>query len=452
MKKLFGFILMIVATVVHAGVDSDLNKFFERLNFTHNVSRPHAFQDQQGGYYSGGSIMIRGENENMTLFEVNPPNAAFGCSAIDLYAGAFSFINKEQFLALMNNIGKNSIAFGTQIALQTAAPQIKSVLDQLIGTIQDINGLNINSCHAAASMLGGVLPKTQATSSVLCESIGISKNRFSDHADAKQGCVYGKGHDRYNKNEHDDFKDLLGDEYNIAWKALNNAAMFQNDRKLGELFMSISGSVILKKQNKKHVTEYLMSLAKNDDIIGALVSGGRAYVYQCDQVGSDQCLNPSQVEINIPEESSILYKVRHYIQGLSKKVVMDDKIDESEKSFVNSTYFPILKIIAVETAFKEGNSPISADEIAEIVAYDLVLRYLTRVIDLTAQAATQLQSVQLTGEPFREFSDGINQTRKLIYQKRYGLFQQLNTTLAVIQRTSQIEKQLHDLFMNEDLW
>jgi conjugative transfer pilus assembly protein TraH len=431
-------------------VEGDLNDFFDNLGFANNASRPRSFQDQQGGYYSGGSLLLRGNIENATLFEANPPNLSFGCNAIDLYGGAFSYINKEQFLALMNNIGKQAISFGVSIALQTAAPQIKSVLDQLMGAVQDMNGLNINSCQASASLLGGILPKTQATSSALCESIGISHNIFGDYAAARQGCGMDARNAQINSGKGDAFKDILGDEYNLAWKALNNSALFSNDRRLAELFMSISGSVILRRNGHQSIPAYLGSLAKSDDLISALVNGGRAVVYECDRTGSDECLNPRPVEMRLPKESAILYKVQTYITRLSEKVVTDSAIGEEEKAFVNATYFPILKIIAVESAFKEGNAPISADEIAEIVAYDIVLRYLSRVIDLTAYGVTKLQSIQLTGEPFKAFSDGIHQTRKLIYQKRHGLFAQLNATLSVIERTTQIEKQLHDLFMQEE--
>ena len=183
MKKLIVIIFSFYSYVALAAIEQDLNKFFDNLGYANNETRAHSFNNQQGGYYSGGSLMLRGNVENASMFEVMPPNYAFGCGAIDLFGGAFSFINKEQFLALINNIGKQSIAFGIQIAMQTAAPQIKSVLDQLMGAIQDMNSLNINSCNAAASLLGGVLPKTQATSSTLCESIGISKNKFSDYAE-----------------------------------------------------------------------------------------------------------------------------------------------------------------------------------------------------------------------------------------------------------------------------
>ena len=445
-------VFMCSSIVLAAGIDNDLNKFFDNLGYANNVTRPNSFSNQQGGYYSGGSLMIRGNIENANMFEAMPPDFAFGCGSIDLFGGAFSFINKEQFLALMNNIGKQSIAFGIQVAMQTAAPQLKSVLDQLMGAIQEMNGLNINSCNAAASLLGGVLPKSQATSNTLCESIGVANNKFSDYAAARQGCgADGQSAAINSSKNNDGFKDLLGDEYNLAWKALNNAAMFSHDRNLAELFMSISGSIITKKQGKHVSSEYLIPLASSDKLIAALVSGGSAKVYRCDKTGSDECLNPVSVSITIQKESAILHKVQKYINQISRKVLMDGTIAKNEKSFVNSTYFPILKIIAVETAFKEGQAPISADEIAEVVAYDIVLRYLTRVVDLTAYAAIKLQSVQLTGEPFKDFAAGINQVRKLIYQKRYGLFVQLNTTLGVIERTSQIEKQLHDLFVNEEI-
>lgn len=450
MKKLLAVIFTIYTTIGLAGIDQDLNKFFNNLGYANNVSRPHSFNNQQGGYYSGGSLMLRGNVENTSMFEVMPPNYAFGCGAIDLFGGAFSFINKEQFLALVNNIGKQSIAFGIQIAMQTAAPQIKSVLDQLMGAIQDMNSLNVNSCNAAASLLGGILPKTQATSSTLCESIGIARNKFSDYAAARQGCGADGRSAEINRDKQDGFKDLLGDEYNLAWKALNNSRMFSSDRNLAELFMSISGSIIMKHHGKQANPEYLMSLATNDKLIGALVNGGKADVYRCDKIGSDECLNPRAQEVTVSKEAAILYKVQEYINKISRKVLIDGSINAEEKAFVNSTYFPILKIIAVESAFKEGQAPISADEIAEIVAYDIVLQYLTRVLDLTAYAAAKLQSIQLTKEPFKEFANGINQVRKIIYQKRYGLFAQLNTTLGVIERTSQIEKQLHDVFIHEE--
>ena len=450
MKRSVVIIFIICSANALAGISEDLNKFFDNLGYANNITRPHAFTNQQGGYYSGGSLIVRSNIENANMFEVMPPNYAFGCGAIDLFGGAFSFINKEQFLALINNIGKQSIAFGIQVAMQTAAPQIKSVLDQLMGTIQDLNALNINSCNAAASLLGGMLPKTQATSSTLCEAIGISKNKFSDYAEARQGCGRDAKNAEINQLKNDGFKDLLGEEYNLAWKALNNSRMFSSDVSLAELFMSISGSIIMKKHGKQAGLEYLMSLAVNDKLIGALINGGKAEVYKCDKTSSDECLNPNLLEITIAKEAAILYKVQEYISKIAGKVLTDGNITPEEKAFVNSTYLPILKIIAVESAFKEGQAPIAADELAEIVAYDIVLQYLTRVVDLTAYAAAKLQSIQLTGEPFKEFANGIKQVRTLIDQKRHRLFAQLNTTLGIIERTSQIEKQLHDLFMQEE--
>ncbi len=439
-----------ISMSANAGINEDLNKFFVGMGFNSNVNKPRAFQDQQGGYYSGGSIIARSKMEEANLFSFSPPNASMGCGSIDLFGGAFSFINKEQFMALMNDIGKKSMAFGISLALQTAAPQIKSVIDQLMGAMQEVNGLNMTSCNLSASLLGGLLPKSDASTATLCQSIGMANNRFSDYAAAKHGCSDRNTSSDVNRGKPHEFDDVLGEEFNLAWKALNKSALFSSDRKLAELFLSISGSVIMRNHGKTRSPEYLFTLA-DDNLIAALIEGGKTNVYHCDTTEPNGCLNPTPIEINILESEAFLHKVEEYITSLERKVKLDEAISEEERSFVNSTYFPILKIIAVETAFKEGNAPITAHELARIITYDIVLRYLNRAVDLTSYAVAKLQAVQIDDTPFKDFIDGTYKVKQIIYQKRQGLFHQLNTTIAVIERTQQIEKQLHDLFMQGEM-
>jgi hypothetical protein len=47
---------------------------------------------------------------------------------------------------------------------------------------------------------------------------------------------------------------------------------------------------------------------------------------------------------------------------------------------------------------------------------------------------------------FKVFLTELRTSKTLIYQRRQGLFHQMNTTLAVMERTQQIERQLHQLF------
>jgi conjugative transfer pilus assembly protein TraH len=170
-----------------AGVKKEMQKFFDSFSDSTNITSGSAVSDQQGGYYTAGNIVSRRKISNETIMNIDRPSIHMDCGGIDMYAGSFSFISKDQFIALTKNIQQNSLGYGFSLAMQTTVPQIKATIDTLMSYMQDINGLNINSCNASAALLGGVLPKTEESSKVLCGSIGMQKNYFSDRADARQG-------------------------------------------------------------------------------------------------------------------------------------------------------------------------------------------------------------------------------------------------------------------------
>jgi hypothetical protein len=53
-----------------------------------------------------------------------------------------------------------------------------------------------------------------------------------------------------NSQKSPEFKDILGDEFNLAWKALKKHALFAEDNELAELFMSLSGTLIARKNGQ----------------------------------------------------------------------------------------------------------------------------------------------------------------------------------------------------------
>ena len=449
MKKIISMLLL--SNSCYAGIESEMTKFFDSLGYSSNITPANAYHEQQGGYYTAGSMVARAKRSQENLFGFMPPNSASQCGKFDFYGGSFSFISAEQFLSLLTNIGQNALGYGISIALQTAAPQMKSTLDQLMATLQDVNNMMLDSCNASATLLGGILPRTEASSQVLCQEVGHANNRFEDLAHSRQQCGKGNKADEVIAGKNQDHADLLGNEFNLAWKALNKEVMFRNDRTLAEIFMSISGSVIMQKNGEKRYPVFLDSLAIKNNLIAALIEGGEAMVYKCDKVGVDECIHPVEIKTMIRPEDSFLAKIDNFIQSLQNKIKSDGEISEAEKSFVNLSNFPILKILAVETAFKSGNSPLAAHEVSHAIAFDIVLRYLEDTLALTNYAVKKLQAVQFDELPFKEFNREIRQVRNQIYQKRQGLYQQLNTTLAFVERTSQIEKQLHALIGSGDL-
>jgi hypothetical protein len=54
--------------------------------------------------------------------------------------------------------------------------------------------------------------------------------------------------------------------------------------------------------------------------------------------------------------------------------------------------------------------------------------------------------VQVDGEMIEEFKQDIRDARAQILERRNGIYQQMETTLSVIQKTKLIEGQLHHQF------
>lgn len=427
----------------HAGVKEDLEQFFMSRGQSVNVSEGGAYRDQMGSYFTGGSLMTRAKASNTDLMSVQMPSFNSGCGGIDLFMGGFSFINAEAFMQMARNIGSNALSYGFSLALQTVTPQIKSIIDRLMAVAQDANNMNINSCQMGAALVGGLWPKTDASSQLLCNAMGTRKNIFTDYAAARQGCGAGGQRDAVNSQKSPEFKDILGPEFNLAWKALKKHALFAQDNELAELFMSLSGTLIVRKNGQPL---YLAPLIDNEALLSALVNGGQVQLYHCDNSHEDACLNPVKTAVTIPPQHAFLAKVDTLIQSLNTKLKTDAASTAAEKDFVNSTQLPIFKILTIQTAFKPDNSPLQLSELSEVIAYDILLKYLHRVVDLVSESVKHLQSVQINDADIQSFLSELRASKTLIYQRRQGLFHQMNTTLAVMERTQQIERQLHQLF------
>ncbi len=93
MRKLrLGVLFATSISSAWADVNSDLSSYFDNLGMVGNTTAPHAYQGQQAGYYSGGSLYARSSVRNVQLVDIELPSFRSGCGGIDAFAGGFSFI------------------------------------------------------------------------------------------------------------------------------------------------------------------------------------------------------------------------------------------------------------------------------------------------------------------------------------------------------------------------
>ncbi len=450
MKKLL-FLLILLSSPIKAGMHENLEKAFQALGMGHNITDGGGYQDQTGGFYTGGSLFARSKINNADLFSLQMPHYRAGCGGIDLFLGGFSYVNAQQFIQLLRNIGSNASGYAFNLALATVTPQIKSVLDDLSAKIQKMTNQSINSCEAAATLVGGAWPQSDASSQLLCNAMSKDLGVASDWAQGRQKC--GAEGQRTNvlnrKGEKPEFKDVLGDEFNVAWKAIQKNGFLRSDLQLAEFFMTLSGTLISRRTGDRIEAVILPSRSADAELINGLIKGNtQVEVYRCDNGNEDKCLVPSLQKIKISEAQALYGKVQKLLSSISQKVREDKALSPTEKGFVNSTQIPVLKIMAVEAAFKGGGSPMSITDFSEAIAHDILLRYLDEIMSLVWNSVTQLKKVQINDGMIEELRAGIASSRKHLYAKRTALFEQMAITLDLIERTQQIESKLQNMFIS----
>jgi hypothetical protein len=219
-----GFLLFILASFMHlhAPIGQDLMTFFKSAGMASNVTAPGAYRDQSAGYYTGGSIMARTGARNAQLATVQMPGFRAGCGGIDAWTGGFSHISTGAIVEMMRNIGSSAASYAFMLAVQTVSPQIYNIMNELNALATQINQTNINSCEAAATMLGGIWPKSDQSSKYLCQAMGSNLGAFTDWSAARQGCGAKGDRDSVLSRAGADpkYKDMLVGEFNLAWKAI----------------------------------------------------------------------------------------------------------------------------------------------------------------------------------------------------------------------------------------
>jgi conjugative transfer pilus assembly protein TraH len=462
MKRIRVFAAFMFTITLHvnaiAGVGGEMEKIYKSFGGGANVSKGGAYHSQSSGYYSGGSIYARVPNRTLTPFNFQPPKMNLGCS-IDIFAGSFSYIKFDEIVNHMRNVMGGVAAYAFNLALQTYIPTIYNTMNKVSDTAREMNNLNMATCPTAAAMVGSIVGQTETSSKILCNELGRGNNKFTDYAQGVQKCNDIGERNNTNKEKSKDYEDQLGDEFNIAWKAIKKGSGLDSDgseeKSVAELLISISGTIISKQDGSGKDAKILVlpyaSLAKDDALIDMLMHGenkgdSEAKVYKCD---NDECLNMSQQAFTINKKDALVPKIEEMLRSIAAKARdHGSELTSQEKSLVELTQIPILRIIRVQNASTLGNSVMNINEYVEPIAYDYVLGYLERQLDYVEVNLKNLEKVQMSSKSIENFKNDIAEVRKIISTKKYGAYQRMLATISVIEKSKLMEKKVEGMFYN----
>lgn len=456
-KKLATYILLILIVHINsafADINSDLKRFFDGAGVSTNTSTAGVFKDQCAGYYTGGSVVARNAVQIAQIATLQMPGFRGGCGGIDAWAGGFSHIRSEELVKMLRNVGSSAASYGFMLAVQTVSPQVYNILNELNALATKINSTNVNSCEVSATMLGGLWPKSDQSSKHLCQAMGSELGAFSDWAAARQGCGAKGDREKIFREKGSDprYKDMLVGEFNLTWKALQTNSFLSNDAQLAQLFMTLVGSIISRINGDALEIITLPGYADKENVINGLLNGGETSIYVCNDA---KCLSPALRASGISEDHALLRKVHNTLQSLVNKIYDDEVLSIAEKDFLNSTRLPIYKMLNVITAYRKGAAPLDIHQYGDLIALDILYKYVLEVIDIVHDSVVQLKSVQVDDSNIERFLNSLRIARERITIRRNSAFQHMDSVLSFIQATQIIEKQLHVMLgnvANENNW
>ena len=302
------------------------NKIMKKLNIYSNTNKAEVWNDQLGGYATGGSFYARVPTTNLQLLTLDVPSLDMGCGGINAYFGGFGYINSQKFEELLKNIGTSATSYAVMLAFKTISPQVSNLLENLEATARFINSQNINSCQLGASIASGLFMKNEQSQRLACQArkmggSGVGE-KISNYFTARYDC--GNESDMYATNQSSKQETLLPAEYNLVWFALQKetTGLSREDK---EFLMSLSGTLIAKKSGKTTAFENKDSLVQSEKLLEAWIFGGgdaESKVYVCDN--EEKCLNPRLKNTTVKKEDTILYKIQKNIASLEQKIAEEN--------------------------------------------------------------------------------------------------------------------------------
>ena len=93
-------------------------KNFLFSNSSTNYSSGGAYKSQSRGYYAMPSVYTRNPVIDIKPISYAMPSFRGGCGGIDMFAGSFSHINADQFIALLKAIPSNAMGYALRKCLE----------------------------------------------------------------------------------------------------------------------------------------------------------------------------------------------------------------------------------------------------------------------------------------------------------------------------------------------
>jgi conjugative transfer pilus assembly protein TraH len=437
------FASVAVSTGAKASASSDMNAFWDGSLGSANVTGPTAYQGQAAGYYTLGNFAMRGPQESANVAAIQMPSVRAGCGGIDLFTGGFSFISSEQLVAMLKATASNAISYAFMLAIKSLSPIIADQMESLAKVAQDINSFNMSSCESAQALVASVWTRGDLASKQICQDLGAYRGFYSDRIQSRHGCGSQGSRMATLGGLPETDKKAVPINKNIAWEAIKQHPLLASDRELGELFMTLTGTIITRcpaNDDSGCAYDVLPAEARDRGVISAVLDGGTIRAHRCDE--TTNCLNPGKFgqNITVASTSALRPRVAGLLSSISTKIRNRQALDATERDFLNMVSLPVYKMASVYTAQQGAFAANAMAQYADIIALDLVYTWMAQSVGRVEDGARNLVGVD--PEQLREWRSSTEAIHAYLLEAQTNTQVRASALDAMIARTMQAEQVL----------
>lgn len=428
---------------VNAGGLDGFLKFAGQGGSMTSINKGAVISDQKAGYMTGGSMITRGPRpKDLQPLGIQLPSVEFDpCTGSgDFRWGGFSYIKGAEFARYFKAVAASSGAYVAKMAITQVCPPCENIMSDLEAIARDINGATFGQCDQAKALAEGVMSRFNAASNQKCLAKSAIAKGGDDLHESTQKCQ--DNPDRYGETgDNDKLKSTLPDNYNLVWNALSKGSGAAPTG-MKEMIMSISGSIIVTKQDGISTIATLSSLLETEDLLEQYIGkpgagSSKLKLYACDE--PHKCLKPTAQEKAIDNRTESLYgKVETTLTSILDKI--DDnkgELSDEEQALIEYSQIPIITLFEIELAQKNKNSVsllAGNAEFVEVVCYDMVTNFMQKMLSSAKKAVDDLQTAQFDNTSIERFNNNLKNVQDLLRDKKYHAMDKLQTIVAVKER------------------
>jgi len=457
-----GIFSLLLSALCMAGIEDRLNSWFDEMNYS-NATDPGIYTAQSARYLTLGGISARAPvTQPFTFVNIQMPKMSAGCSGIDIFAGGFSAIDADQFIANLRNIGQNAQSLAFVLAIQLVSPVLSGKMQQIQDWANEHLSMNVDSCEAATRLVGGTMEHFGA------QLANCTVRRMNDYGQdwttANNICKKEEGVQETEASGSSP-NEITFSKGNLAWSILMQDPFFQSDLEFAQLLLNLTGTFItydlpngeLKERRIPSALSDTVNTERFKNIYTALLLGDKAadglLIYRCQgavTADPNSCLTMSaSLQKTEPSWVGLHSKIDSLMASIVQKIREDGSnntsgLNAEELGLINSTSMPLYRYLTATTAYfpKYFNASRLTSNYTALIAEDILLRGLSAAIERMYQGSQNMprgisssKSVQTFQEDIKSVLSGLGSLQK---ENKVNLDQQM----VMLQRIQLYEKAL----------